>query len=414
MPGTKIANEDRQTINQKLICSYCNLLLSTPMQSACGHFMCSSCVDTILVSSDARCPVDGTELNVNIFPDTYTEREIQALSLHCPNEGCVWHGTYAELKLHSEECEHALMRNCVNSKCKMEVRFPQLNDHLTSECEYRKVKCNYCQKDGTFASIRDHVSKDCAKAPITCEFCRQKFVRKDIERHKESCGDVIVECEYQAVGCNERTLKRRELGQHSNDGFLGHLHLLFLFVCDLVSKLATYVPRLEFTQTIQILRDEMADVRSGLFARWNITGEQPIISYNGTLIWRIEGYEKKRQAAVRGLMPALYSQHFYSAQDGYKMCAKLYMNGDGFGKGTHLSLYFIVMKGEYDSLQTWPFQKKITMMLMDQGNGDHMVEAFHSDPQSSSFLRPRSNMNIPSGSPLFMPIEDLGLQRLRW
>ena len=63
--------------------------------------------------------------------------------------------------------------------------------------------------------------------------------------------------------------------------------------------------------------------------------------------------------------------------------------------------------GDYDSLQTWPFQKKITMVLLDQGNGDHMIDAFHSDPQSSSFQRPKSDMNIASGSPLFMPLDSL-------
>ncbi len=45
------------------------------------------------------------------------------------------------------------------------------------------------------------------------------------------------------------------------------------------------------------------------------------------------------------------------------------------------------------------------MMLLDQGNGDHMIDAFHSDAQSSSFQRPKSDMNIASGSPpLFMPL----------
>jgi hypothetical protein len=38
------------------------------------------------------------------------------------------------------------------------------------------------------------------------------------------------------------------------------------------------------------------------------------------------------------------------------------------------------------------------MMLLDQGNGDHMIDhEFHS--QSSSFQRPKSDMNIASGSP---------------
>ena len=135
--------------------------------------------------------------------------------------------------------------------------------------------------------------------------------------------------------------------------------------------------------------------------------EQVIHSYNGTLLWKIYGYQRKRQDAINGIKKALYSQPFYSAQHGYKMCAKIYMNGDGFGKGSHLSLFFVVMRGEYDALQTWPFQKKITMMLLDQDNGDHMIDAFHSDPQSSSFQRPKSDMNIASGSPLFMPLDSL-------
>ena len=135
--------------------------------------------------------------------------------------------------------------------------------------------------------------------------------------------------------------------------------------------------------------------------------QQTIHSYNGSLLWKIDGYQRKRQDAINGVKTALYSHPFYSAQFGYKMCAKIYMNGDGFGKGSHLSLFFVVMRGDYDALQTWPFQKKITMMLLDQGNGDHMIDAFHSDPQSSSFQRPKSDMNIASGSPLFMPLDSL-------
>ena len=135
--------------------------------------------------------------------------------------------------------------------------------------------------------------------------------------------------------------------------------------------------------------------------------EQAIHSYNGTLLWKIDDYQRKRQDAISGVKTAIYSQPLYSAQHGYKMCAKIYMNGDGFGKGSHLSLFFVVMRGEYDAVQTWPFQKKITLMLLDQGNGDHMIDAFHSDPQSSSFQRPKSDMNIASGSPLFMPLSSL-------
>ena len=134
---------------------------------------------------------------------------------------------------------------------------------------------------------------------------------------------------------------------------------------------------------------------------------QATTSCNGTLLWRIDDFNKKRREAVNGTQIAIYSPHFYTSQFGYKMCARIYMNGDGFGKNTHISLFFVVMKGEHDALLPWPFQKKITMMLLDQNNGEHMIDAFRSDPESSSFQRPKNNMNVASGSPLFMPLNGL-------
>ena len=65
------------------------------------------------------------------------------------------------------------------------------------------------------------------------------------------------------------------------------------------------------------------------------------------------------------------------------------------------------MKGECDALLPWPFQKKITMMLLDQNNGEHMIDAFRADHESSSFQRPKNNMNVASGNPLFMPLNGL-------
>jgi len=41
------------------------------------------------------------------------------------------------------------------------------------------------------------------------------------------------------------------------------------------------------------------------------------------------------------------------------MCARLYLNGDGMGKGTHVSLFFVIMRGAYDALLKWPFRQKV-------------------------------------------------------
>lgn len=125
--------------------------------------------------------------------------------------------------------------------------------------------------------------------------------------------------------------------------------------------------------------------------------------YNGKLIWKITDYERKKKEAVEGRVVSIYSQHFYTSRCGYRLCARAYLNGDGSGKGSFLSLYFVVMKGEFDSLLSWPFKQKVTLMLIDQsGKKNHIIDVFKSDPHSSSFKRPEGEMNIASGCPRFV------------
>ena len=84
---------------------------------------------------------------------------------------------------------------------------------------------------------------------------------------------------------------------------------------------------------------------------------------------------------------------------------RIYLNGDGMGKGKYVSLFFVIMRSQYDALLTWPFKQKVTFMLLDQGPAEeHVVDAFRPDPNSSSFKRPVSEMNIASGCPLFVPL----------
>ena len=234
-------------------------------------------------------------------------------------------------------------------------------------------------------------------------------------------------------------MKRSELPQHMHDSLLGHVNQLLRFSLGFVAQLSSYIPRQEFTETIQKVNCELSQIRSGMAEKFdsefgkytglegrienletNLCGDTKITdelrelgckvsdvgtelrdlrernlileqklrektlqlerirnrmdqvdeslalntvkitdlesqggcrsqhlihSYNGTLLWKIEGYQRKRQDAINGVKTAIYSPPFCSAQYGYKMCAKIYMNGDGFGKGSHLSLFFVIMKG---------------------------------------------------------------------
>ena len=87
-------------------------------------------------------------------------------------------------------------------------------------------------------------------------------------------------------------------------------------------------------------------------------------------------------------------------------CAlKGYPNGDGRGWGTHFSLYFVLMKGEFDELLRWPFQQKVTLTLLDHSDAKkHREEIFLPDLLSNSFKKPDSDMNVATGCPQFVSL----------
>ncbi|XP_070582244.1 TNF receptor-associated factor 2-like isoform X2 [Ptychodera flava] len=134
-------------------------------------------------------------------------------------------------------------------------------------------------------------------------------------------------------------------------------------------------------------------------------------SYDGVLLWKISDFERKRHDAISGKTVSIYSPCFYTSRHGYKMCARIYLNGDGMGKGNHVSVFFTIMKGPFDALLRWPFRQKVTLMWLDQNNREHVIDAFRPDPTSSSFKRPTTDMNIASGCPLFMPLSQLDSPR---
>ncbi|OWF38678.1 TNF receptor-associated factor 3 [Mizuhopecten yessoensis] len=129
---------------------------------------------------------------------------------------------------------------------------------------------------------------------------------------------------------------------------------------------------------------------------------QETVNYDGVLMWKIRDYSRRKREAVSGKTLSLYSQPFYTSRYGYKLCGRIYLNGDGTGKGSHLSFFLVVMRGDFDALLPWPFQLPISMKLLDQnGTYQHVSEQFMPNASSGSFQRPKSEMNVACGVPRF-------------
>ena len=130
-------------------------------------------------------------------------------------------------------------------------------------------------------------------------------------------------------------------------------------------------------------------------------------NHDGSMIWKIPQFSQRKADAENGKYTSIFSLPFYTGRYGFKMCLRLYIMGDGIGKGTHLSLFFVVMRGEFDNILQWPFTHKVTFKLINQAGGRDIVDTFRPDPMSSSFRKPKSDMNIASGCPRFVSHTEL-------
>ena len=157
---------------------------------------------------------------------------------------------------------------------------------------------------------------------------------------------------------------------------------------------------LEVERTLNILSVHHSELELQLQASLAST-------HNGAFLWRIPEMRRRIHDAKIGRITSIYSPPFYTGRNGYKMCIRAYLNGDGSGEGTHLSIFFVIMKGEYDPLLQWPFDHKVSLVLVDQDLKKHLVQTFKPNLQSNSFQRPKSDMNVASGCPEFAKLSVL-------
>ena len=118
---------------------------------------------------------------------------------------------------------------------------------------------------------------------------------------------------------------------------------------------------------------------------------------NGTYIWKIPEYSRKKREVVEMSPVVHHSPGFYTSTYGYKMCIRVNLNGVESGTGTHLSLFVHLMRGDYDEILCWPFHGRIMLSVLDQrDNGDKkrdITETLIAKPGLNAFLKPTQKRN---------------------
>uniref|UniRef100_A0A7M4FXW2 TNF receptor-associated factor n=1 Tax=Crocodylus porosus TaxID=8502 RepID=A0A7M4FXW2_CROPO len=420
----------------KYLCSECKNILRRPFQAQCGHRYCSYCLKKIISSGPQKCAaciqegiyeegVSTLEIN-SAFPDNAARREVESLPAVCINDGCTWKGTIKEYEAHDEICPKFPLtcEGCGKKKIPRE----KFQDHVKT-CGKCKVPCRFqavgCADMVENEKLLDHEGKCLAEhlymlLSFVLSLKAGSADLKHLSALLPSQGNSMLLtgnslCSESELSKSLELLARCEALERKTVTFENIVCVLNREVerVSLTAEAYSRQHRLD-QEKIETLSNKVRQLERsiGLKDLALADMEQKIrdmeaSTYDGVFIWKITDFARKRQEAITGRVPAIFSPAFYTSKYGYKMCLRVYLNGDGTGRGTHLSLFFVVMKGPSDALLRWPFNQKVTLMLLDQNNREHIIDAFRPDVTSSSFQRPVSEMNIASGCPLFCPVSKM-------
>eukprot|EP00731_Ephydatia_muelleri_P018219 Em0011g259a len=280
---------------------------------------------------------------------------------------------------------------------------------LNGPPDFLKYLCVVCK-----FILKDAVQTSCGH--WLCQECAEDVFRAAASRLRSSNMRACVQRHHSFV------VLSKALGVVTRASYLSvnmHMHKL---VCKEVSKLKTElesVYKIEAKDAeISKLKDQISILEKKVQTKESKNEDRGFrlsllenVNYDGTMIWKIPQFAQRMADAQSG---KFFSLPFYTSRYGYKLCLRLYILGDGIGKGTHMSLFFVVMRGEFDNilqwpftLLQWPFTPKVTFRLLNQGAGQDVVDSFLPDPMSSSFKKPKTDMNVASGCPRFVSISDV-------
>ena len=230
-------------------------------------------------------------------------------------------------------------------------------------------------EEGDFAAVLKHQSADIVTADSATK--RQSKKTVGVDEGAKSLAAAT-------TGTDRSVAVARALNVQSESEIIGasQLQKVSESIVAIQNSLAQYGVAIEEIR----LRQDVLDVKTT----------------NGIFIWKIPDVRRRYRDAVERKTISLYSPPFYTSPHGYRVCVRTYLNGDGVGKGTHLSLFFFIMRSEHDNLLSWPFKQSVRFTLVHQKNPSlNITEAFVPDLNSPSFQKPEFDMNIASGFPKF-------------
>ena len=308
-------------------CLICTEPLTEPYLSIkCGHHLCRQCRDRLLSIGKTECPTcREPDVLTNAVLDKNVQRLVNSLKVRCSDykEGCEWVGELRDLHDHLQTRCVARPFPCLFCSSRY-VHISEMREHSRCHCHKRMISCENCGYYNTFTIVTEKHFSICPQSPIDCpNHCPVEGLRRhQLEQHLNECSYQLVDCPN--IGCSVR-LPRGEMKLH-----ILQQHNLVLEETNLAVAItpATLSPQYLYNQP--------------------------------PMEFVISDFTEKKEANEEW-----YSSPFYTHNRSYKFRLKVTPNGDGRGRGSHLSVYAQLMRGEYDNELEWPFEGDIRVELLN-------------------------------------------------
>ncbi|CAB4056300.1 TRAF4 [Lepeophtheirus salmonis] len=349
--------------------------------------------------------------------DPQTKQKILNSIVYCihKEEGCKWSGPLCKLKGHLNTCQKDAV-SCPN-QCGSKIARVNMEDHMMYTCSKRLISCIFCKRDFTVAVISDHAGKcgfepiycenkcgqkiqrnrlkahqvnTCSKRIVSCTYCSRNFTADTLQNHHTKCYMFPVPCPNRCEQSGELGIPREDLERHLGDECGKHMSALLCEYHEAGCRFRSTDPEsLEshLKEKVTFHLDLMASLvhkQKGQIKQLLNQVELAHTSYNGILLWKIKNISTKMQESK---------------------ATSLFLNGNGGGEGSHMSIYIKLLPGDYDSILKWPFKHTVSFSLLDQNENKkkvvNVVESFIPDPTWANFCKPQKDQ-LGFGFPKFV------------
>ena len=392
----------------------------------CGHHFCRQCRNHLLSISKPECPIcrQPDALTSAVF-DKNLQRKVNSLKVHCSDykKGCEWVGEMRYLCDHLDPAKRQCGIACPFS-CGKHTRSSEMREH-TCHCHKRMISCKNCGYYNTFTIVTEKHYPICPQSPtaITPATVSPQYLYNQAPI-EFTIGDFNVEWLSPPIYTHNRgykfrlnvypngyrTGKRSHLsvyaqlmrGEYDNKlewPFEGDIRIELMnwredtnhhsdTICfnrynHTVSRLNAYRltnrktatsfghpffishTDLEPTTDTKYFLSDYFKLRVSV-AVYTTPLLPPMLSWQNSrnttqsgAQFTISEYSKRKQ------FDNIYYSPPFTTSQGYKFCLKMYANGYGSSKGSHITITAVIMKGQHDSHLKWPFTGTIIVEVLN-------------------------------------------------